>query len=184
MRSLFTCLMTCFMALILFVTSAQPALAAGMTREPAVIEYVVANGGTPTGLAKYLPMGRWMGSVVIPGLGQVLLGEFERGINFFVGTAIATVVLGVIGLLVPIIVAIVSPQPGSAPIALLSLVTTPVGAATGALGVWVWSMADAYCIDAAQHGLGATLPASPEPADAELDQPESSLAVSAPNQIR
>ena len=90
-----------------------------------------------------------MASLIVPGLGQILMGEVDRGVTFFMGTAIAAVVLGVIGALIPVVLSVTSGNPA---VSLLTVLIGPLGLVTGLSGGLAWSTIDAYCLDAEQHG--------------------------------
>lgn len=93
----------------------------------------------------------WALSIVIPGLGQFLMGDIVRGLLFFFAPVLIAVASGI---LVPILVG------GAA-------ATGNVGAAAGtagiigivlyvaALGVYIWNVVDAYFLNQSKVGMSA-----------------------------
>lgn len=82
---------------------------------------------------------------IIPGLGQFMMGDVVRGILFFLGGAIVSIVWTILGLTIGAAV----PQVWGVLSLLLPLVL---------LGVWIWNLVDAYFMNKAKTGMSSIDP--------------------------
>lgn len=82
---------------------------------------------------------------IIPGLGQFMMGDVVRGILFFLGGAIVSVVWTILSLTIGTAI----PQVWGVLSLLLPLVL---------LGVWIWNLVDAYFMNKAKTGMSSIDP--------------------------
>ncbi|MBC7544872.1 MAG: hypothetical protein H7338_19280 [Candidatus Sericytochromatia bacterium] len=150
----------CFVALCAFLALHTPAWAAAVQVQPAPIaaeqldfspaqiaaiqEMVAAGSNKP--LIR-VESWTWLFSVV-PGLGQVLMGEVLRGVLFFLGAAILP---GVIAAVLGAILLTVSPG---------LWFLTPIIGLVG-LAIWIWNLFDAYQLNQALLGKTSEIQLTP-----------------------
>lgn len=108
------------------------------------------------------PSGAWRWSLVLPGIGQMVLGEPLRGTGFLMG-ALLLPVLGYTGVHVLLTPDQPSAVQGSALMDEQTLMVTGIGVALAlAGGIWTWAAFDAYHLDLDKHQPKPE-PATPEP---------------------
>ena len=153
-------LMVCFVALCAFLALHTPAWAAAVQTHPAPVaaeqlefspaqvaalqDMVAQSSGKP--LIK-VESWTWLFSI-IPGLGQVLMGDMMRGILFFLGAAILPVAFGIV---VSILAAVLGPIAGT-----LAIIGPIIG-----LAFWLWNLFDAYSMNQALLGKSADIQLTP-----------------------
>jgi hypothetical protein len=96
----------------------------------------------------------WALSIVIPGLGQFLMGDIVRGLLFFFAPTIIAIAAGVIG---PILIGGAAATGNAAAAAgtagIVGLVLT-----IGALAVYIWNIVDAYFMNQEKVGMSSIDP--------------------------
>ena len=93
----------------------------------------------------------WALSIVIPGLGQFLMGDVVKGLLFFFGPTLLVIAGGIIG---PILIGGAAATGNAAALAgtagIVGLVLS-----LGALAIYIWNVVDAYFMNQSHSGMSS-----------------------------
>lgn len=107
----------------------------------------------------------WVLSIVIPGLGQFLMGDMIRGLLFFFGPTLVAVVSGVV---LPILATTLATTGGAALVGILAIVGPVLGLVM--LGIYIWNVVDAYFMNQGMTGPMKLGELTPEQMAAEVQK--------------